>query len=128
VTSYRLHRGNFRKQVLQADWMVAEMRARADKGLEFAEAAAPRSTGAYSTKFRVRVRKSGGIHHDRAEAILYNTDPAALAIEFGHFENRTESGNFAPTDAAGAEVPFRRAGAFVPGHHTLTRALDAMGG
>jgi hypothetical protein len=107
VTTYRLNPGNFRREVLQADWMMAEVESRAQRGLVFAEATAPRETGAYSTRFRVRVRKNGGIHKDRAEALLVNTDPAALSIEFGHFTaNRTT---------------------FVPGHHTLTRALDAMG-
>jgi hypothetical protein len=125
VTTYRLHPGNFRKEILQADWMLAEVEARANRGLAFAEATAPRDSGKYSSSFRVRVRKNGGIHKDRAEALLVNTDPAALSIEFGHFERRS-NGRFASGSADDAPVPFARGGTFVPGHHTMTRAIDAM--
>ena len=122
---YRLNRGNFRREVLQADWMLAEVEARAQRGLAAAVATAPRDSGKYSSSFRVRVRKNGGIHKDRAEARLVNTDPAALAIEFGHFERRS-NGRFSQGSADDAAAPFRRGGEFVPGHHTMTRAMDAM--
>lgn len=104
--SFTLHPEVFREQVLNADWMVEEMRARADRGREFAESTAPVSSGEYKSSFEVEAGKHGGIHHDRAEAILSSRDPAALPIEFGH------------------QAPN---GEHVEGSYTLTRAADVMG-
>jgi hypothetical protein len=116
---YRLNPGAFRRNLLQADFMVAEMLRRAERVKAAAEASAPVSSGKYKTSFRVRVKKRGGIHADRAEGIVSSSDKGALAIEFGHFTR--------PSQGAEAAVPFRRGGTFVDGHYTLTRALDAAG-
>lgn len=105
MTQYKLLPAQFRQNLLQADWMVAEMRARAEKVKTAAEAAAPIETGAYKQRFRIRTRKRGGIHKDRAEALVVSTDPAAMSIEFGHSAH----------------------GEHVDGHYTLTKALDAAG-
>jgi NOL1/NOP2/fmu family ribosome biogenesis protein len=117
VTKYKLLPAQFRKNLLQADWMVAEMRARAEKVKAAAEAIAPIETGAYKRRFRIRTRKRGGIHNDRAEALVVNTDPAAMSIEFGH----TSNGEY----VNGVRV--HGASHFVDGHYTLTTALDAAG-
>lgn len=106
MTSYRLNRAAFRRHVLQADFMVAEMGVRAHRVRDVAEAIAPIETGAYKRRFRVKTLRRGGIHKDRAEGRVINTDPAALSIEFGHV---TDSDTF------------------VAGHYTLTHAIDAAG-
>jgi hypothetical protein len=107
MTTYKLDHAAFRVHVLNAPWMVEHMRARAERGKAFAEAIAPydpTSTDGshYKDRFRVEVKTDGGIHHDRAEATLWNDDDAARYIEFG-----TED---------------------TPAFHVLSKALDAMGG
>lgn len=119
MTTYRGSYSGLRRNLLQADFMVAEMERRAQRILEVAEATAPEESGHYKESFRVKTRKRGGYKNDRAEGRVVNTDPAALSIEFGHFTK--------PGDDEEAAVPFRRGGTFVDGHYTLTRALDAAG-
>lgn len=106
MTKYRLNPAGFRRNLLQADFMMAEMGLRAQRVREAAEAIAPQETGAYKSKFRVKVLKRGGVHKDRAEGRVINTDKAAMSIEFGHV---TEDDTF------------------VAGHYTLTTAIDAAG-
>jgi hypothetical protein len=112
VSGYRLDPAAFREELLNADWMVALMREHAERGRAWAQENAPVSTepdddhpGRYKASFSVESRKHGGVHGDRAEAVLSSDDPAALSIEFGH---QSRSGNH------------------VEGHHTLTRAMDVM--
>jgi hypothetical protein len=107
MATYRLDPVAFREHVLNAEFMVEHMRASAEKAKAFAEAIAPfdpdSSDGThYRDAFRVATRRDGGLHGDRAEATLWNDDPAAVYVEFG--TERTEA------------------------HHVLTRALDAVGG
>jgi hypothetical protein len=91
LTKYRLDPAGFRRNLLQADFMVAEMHRRAERVKEAAEASAPQDTGEYRSSFKVETVRDGGIHHDRAEGRVVNTDPAALPIEFGHI---TKAGTF----------------------------------
>lgn len=105
--TYKLFRANFRREVLQAEFMLAEMEYRAGKVKDTAEAIAPVDTGRYSRSFRVRGIRNGGIHRDRAAGVVYNTDPAAVIIEYGST---------------------RQNGTRVPGHYTLTTAMSAAGG
>jgi hypothetical protein len=103
---YRLNPAAFRKNLLQADFMVAEMGLRAQRVAETAEATAHEDTGNYKRRFRVKALRRGGIHEDRAEGRVVNTDPGALSIEFGHV-----------TDGD----------TYVAGQYTMTSALDAAG-
>lgn len=103
MTSYRLDPAAFRKLVLNAPWMVEEMRSRAEAGKAFAVSVAPDAPPygeGYIASFEVESGTGGGVHHDRAYAELRNTDDAARYIEFG--TERTHA------------------------HHVLTRAADVM--
>jgi len=103
MTSYRLNPAAFRELVLNAEWMVAEMAARAERGKEFAMSVAPDAPPygeGYIASFEVESGRDGGIHGDRAYGRLSNGDDAARYVEFG-----------TPT---------------IQPHHVLTRALDAM--
>lgn len=105
MTSYRLDRAAFRQHLLNAEWMVAEMQQRAERGQAFAESVAPDAPPygeGYVASFDVEAGRDGGVHHDRAYATLSNSDDAAVYLEFG--TERTEA------------------------HHILTRSLDVMGG
>jgi hypothetical protein len=105
VASYHLNRPAFRRLVLNAPWMVEEMHSRAEAGKDFAESIAPDAPvigEGYIASFEVESGTNGGIHHDRAYAILRNTSDHARYVEHGTEHN----------DA----------------HHVLTRATDVMGG
>lgn len=105
ANNYHLNRLAFRRLVLNAPWMVEEMRSRAERGKEFAESIAPDAPPigeGYIASFEVESGTNGGIHHDRAYAILRNTSDHARYVEHG-----TER-----TDA----------------HHVLAKSLDVMGG
>lgn len=106
MTSYRLNPAAFREELLKSEFMAAEVEAHAERIRAVAEATSPVDTGQYASSFRVESTREGGIHRDRVSASVVNDDPAALSIEFGHV---------APD------------GRVVPGHYTLTRALDAAG-
>lgn len=104
MTTYRLDPAAFREHVLNAPWMVEEMRRRAEHGKTFAESIAPDAPPhgeGYIASFEVESGVGGGLNHDRAYASLRNTDDAARFVEYG-----------TPTNAA---------------HHVLTRSLDVMG-
>jgi hypothetical protein len=105
VTVYKLDPVGFREHLLKAEFMVAEMRKRAERGVEFARAEAPEHTGHFKESLSSDVKRDGGIHGDRAEGIVSSSDDAALSIEFGH------------TTTEGHQVE---------GHYTLTRTLDVM--
>lgn len=106
MTDYHLDYGAFRREVLQADFMVGEVEKVAERIKDEIVATAPERTGHYRSSFSTRTRKRGGIHNDRAEAQVTTSDPGALAIEFGRS---------APD------------GSHVEGHYTMTRAIDAGG-
>lgn len=96
----------FGEHVLNAEWMVAHMRDRAEAMKAFAEAIAPfdvkdRDGRHYKDAFRAEASAHSGVHHDRAAGYLFNDNEAALFVEFG---NRN-----------------------TPEHATLRKALDAAG-
>jgi hypothetical protein len=106
MTFYRLNRAGFRKNLLNAEFMRAEMERRALRAKEFAESIAPDAPPigeGYIASFEVESGTEGGIHHDRAYATLRNTSEHARYVEFGNGHEGTA-------------------------HHVLTRALDVMGG
>ncbi len=107
MPTYKLNYGGFRRDVLKADFMLAETEYRSGKVRDTAEDIAPRDTGRYSRSFRVRASRNGGVNRDRAAGIVYSTDPGAAAIEFGST---------------------RPDGTRIAGHYTLTTAMDAAGG
>lgn len=78
--------------MLRAPFMEEAMRRRAELIRIRATAIAPvgsrsdgdRTPGSYKASFHIRSHSHGGATKDRAEAILYNNDPAAVWVEFGH--------------------------------------------
>lgn len=111
---YHLDYEAFDIELLNADFMLALMKERADAGKDYAEANAPVSNlpddphrGRYKASFETEVHAFGGADGRRAEGVLWSNDPAALSIEFGHV---TSAGNY------------------VEGSYTLTRAMDVMRG
>lgn len=112
MAEYRLDPEAFRREVLNSDFMLAEMTARGERVKAAGEASAPVDThgahpGRYRDSFHLEVGKDGGVHDDRAYAIVSNdaqTDDGqslAVFVEYGTENN--------------------------PAHHTLLRALDAAG-
>jgi hypothetical protein len=87
--------------MLRAPFMVAEMRRRAEAGLQVAVAVAPRATGEYVASLGVRSGITQGRRTRRAFGRLESTDDKALNLEYG-----TEN---------------------TPAFRTLGKALDAMG-
>lgn len=105
MSNFKLDYAAFGEHVLRSDFMREAMEGYAEKAKAAAEADAPfdadsRDGTHYKDSFRVESRNVGGVHKNRAEALLINDDPAAVFVEFGNGK----------TNAA---------------HHTLTRALDA---
>ncbi len=94
-------------EMLNAEFMQAEMLRRANAGQNFAASIAPfdeKSTDGshYIAGFKTSSGTHGGHEHDRAYGRLENTDGAALWVEIGSKHNAA--------------------------HHVLGRALDIMGG
>lgn len=116
----------FRELVLQAGYMEAEMRRRAEKVKAEFEATAPvgnpapesqggegdKHPGRYRDSAEVTSGDSGGLAPPGARAYgrVTVTDPAAMAIEFGR-RFRRKDGTIAR----------------IEGSHTLTKAMDAAG-
>jgi len=128
MADYKLNRAGFREHLLNAPFMLDEMRRRAERGKEFAETTAPVSTEPddeqltrYKDSFSVDVHPNGGIHHDRAEAVLSSSDPAALSIEFGHIARFNAQGQFAKANEPAVRETH------VDGSYTLTKAMDVIG-
>ena len=79
-------------RMLRAPFMEEAMVRRAEAIRARAIAIAPvgsgsdgdRTPGSYKASFHVRSHSHGGATKDRAEAIVYNDDPAAIFVEFGH--------------------------------------------
>lgn len=106
MVDYRFDYEAFGVHVLNAAWMVEEMRRRAEAGKAFAEAIAPFDADDpdgqhYRDAFEADAHPYGGVHHDRAVGILRNTDNAARIVEYGNSKT--------------------------PEHATLRKALDVMG-
>lgn len=94
------------RELLNSDFMKAEMLARAEKVKAAAEAAAPvmedgPHPGRYKAAFTVSAGTHGGEHHDRAFGRVENHAPEAFYVEYGTRNN--------------------------PRYRTLGRALDAAG-
>lgn len=75
-------------QMLNADFMEAAMRARAERAMAVMVTTAPfdpKSTDGthYKDSFTVDAGRHGGVRHDRAYGRVTNDDPAAFYIEFG---------------------------------------------
>lgn len=88
-------------EMLKADFMQAEMTARAHRGKEYAEATAPYDENGGSPHYKDLFRVEATPNKERAEASLINDDPAAFHIEYGTSHS--------------------------PKHRTLGKALDVMG-
>lgn len=78
-------------RMLRAPFMQEAMVQRAETIRARAVALAPVShdprdetPGSYKASFHIRSHSRGGATKDRAEAIVYNDDPAAIFVEFGH--------------------------------------------
>jgi len=117
MSTYRHDYKAFGALVLNAPWMEADMRARAERVKALAEAIAPydptdRDGEHYRDFFEADSGTHGGIHHDRTYGRVSNTHPAARYIEFGTAESVDDKG--------------RKHGA-TPRHRTLGKALDAAG-
>lgn len=108
MATYHLDRAAFREHLLNAEWMVAHMNDRAEAGKSFAEAESPvdphsKDGSHYVEAFEVESGRDGppgSSEHDRAYAVLRNTDAAAPYVEFGN--------------------------GHADGHHVLLRAMDVM--
>lgn len=99
AAKYTLHPAAFREELLNADWMVAEMHSRASRAKEIAISTAPfdpdDTDGVhYKESFTVSAGKNGGREHDRAYGRLENSDTGdtaadstALIVEFGNWNN-----------------------------------------
>jgi len=76
-------------EMLNADFMVADMLGRAEKVKAAAEAAAPfdpnsKDGGHYKDSFSATAAAHGGVKKDRASGTVTNTDEAAFYIEYGN--------------------------------------------
>ena len=106
----------FGRNVLNAEWMEAEMLRRAEQGKVFAEAHAPYDPQDadgehYRDAFSVSSGKHGGLHKDRAYGRLTNDNSAAALVEFGRPAGVDKNGRAYPAQER---------------HRTLGSALDAM--
>lgn len=70
------------RQLMNGPEMQAVVRQVAEEGMASAVAAAPARTGAYKSSFHVEVAAGGGIHHDRAEALIVNDSGHAVLVEW----------------------------------------------
>lgn len=99
-------------ELLNAEFMVADMRARAEKVAARAVETAPfdpndRDGQHYNERFQVEAGKHGGVHKDRAYGRVSNDDKAARWVEYGMIVDGKQR---------------------VPEHATLRKALyDAAG-
>lgn len=106
MADYHLDYAAFGEHVLNAEWMVAHMRGRAERMKAFALGISPFDSDDadgrhYVEGFEVDAHAHGGVHHDRAVGILRNTDSSAVFVEFGNVNT--------------------------PEHAILRKALDAAG-
>ena len=78
------------REMINAPFMVAEMRRRAERVAARAEATAPVGDpatdphpGRYKASFRVESGRHGGYRHDRAYGRAVNDAPENFIVEFG---------------------------------------------
>ncbi|HEX4018182.1 MAG TPA: HK97 gp10 family phage protein [Frankiaceae bacterium] len=90
-------------RLMRGPEMQRLMREIAEKGMEYARGISPVGDprtdphpGEYRDSFSVTVRANGGVHNDRAEAMIVNSSPHAVLVEA------------------------------LDGYHVLARMLDAM--
>lgn len=93
-------------EMLNSPFMREAMvvRAEAIRTAAEADAATYSDSGEFARSFApIESGTHGGVHKDRAYAIVRNTDPAALSIEFGHLSEKGEpvEGHYSLTRAAG---------------------------
>lgn len=69
------------RELMNGPEMQAVMRQVADEAMPRAVALAPVRTGEYKSSFSVLVHEGGGIHHDRAEALIINDSAHAVLVE-----------------------------------------------
>lgn len=109
---YHLDQAAFRRHVLNAPWMVEEMRRRAEAGAAYARSIAPvdpESTepGRYKNSIEVHSGVNGGIHHDRAYGSVSSaarTDDGqslAVIVEYGTENQRAQYVMAATLDVLG---------------------------
>lgn len=108
MPKYTLNRAAFEEHLLNAPWMVAEMRRRAESAAEFARSIAPvDESGPHPGRYRDSIEVASGSHgtpgsreHARAWAEVRATAPEAVYVEWGNGHD--------------------------DGAHVMTRTLDAL--
>lgn len=70
------------RELMNGAEMQAVVRQVAEEGMAGAVAAAPVRTGEYKSSFHVEAAANGGIHHDRAEALIVNDSGHAVLVEW----------------------------------------------
>jgi hypothetical protein len=77
--------------MIRSDFMLAAMMVRGAAVMEVAIATAPVGepktdphSGRYKESFELHGENSGGYNHDRAEAMVVNTAPEAIWVEYGN--------------------------------------------
>ena len=69
------------RRLMNSPEMQAVMLAVAEEGMAAAVGLAPERTGEYKSSFSVLVHEGGGVHHDRAEALIINDSPHSVLVE-----------------------------------------------
>lgn len=98
---YKHNYKNFRLEVLQAEFMLAHMDERAQRGLAEAESISPHDTGEYAKSFKAGSEIRRGRGKPRAVGYLRNTSDHASYVEYGSEHT--------------------------PAYHVLARSMNAMG-
>lgn len=78
------------REMINAPFMVKDMRRRAERVADYAAATAPvgdprtdPTPASYKGSFRVESGTHGGLNHDRAYGRVINNDPASFYVEHG---------------------------------------------
>jgi HK97 gp10 family phage protein len=94
-------------EMIRSDFMIAEMRRRAESIATRARIIAPVGTppddkhpGEYKASFRVSTTKYGGDKGDRAQAKVTNDSPHAFYVEYGTSKMEAQHILLKATDAA----------------------------
>jgi hypothetical protein len=109
MSRYRHQYKNFGDAVLRSEWMVAEMRRRAEAVKAAAEALAPvgdPATDSHAGRYKASFRAEAGIRKAsqgsrRAVGRVINDSPEALAVEYGTRNNEARHVMTSALDAAG---------------------------
>ena len=114
ASRYKHNYKAFDLEVLCAGFMVEEMRTRAERVKEVAEATAPDATP-LGVGYKYQFSVTSGIRTNkttRAFGRVTNDSPHAIFVEFGSGEHTDKNGRVIKA---------------TPAHRTLGRALDAAG-